>query len=56
MAINDSFQAKATLKSLVDNFPLDEVKKQAAEKLKVIDDGELKKKPLEKTDTLENKN
>ncbi len=56
LAINDSFQAKATLKSLVDNFPLDEVKKQAAEKLKVIDEGELKKKPLEKTDTLENKN
>lgn len=47
LAIGDSYQTKATLQSLIDNFPSDEVKKQATEKLKKIDDDARKKqKPL----------
>jgi len=50
----DSFQTKATLQSLIDNFPLDEVKKQAAEKLKKIEADELKKQNQIKKDTTGN--
>ncbi len=54
LAMNDSYQAKATLQSLIDNFPLEEVKKQAAEKLKKIDADELKKQQPAKTDSTSN--
>lgn len=50
LAINDSYQAKATLQSLVDNFPLDEIKNQATAKLKEIEEKELKQQPV-KSDT-----
>jgi len=53
-ATGDSFQTKATLQSLIDNFPLDEVKKQAAEKLKKIEAEELKKHTPIKNDTIGN--
>ncbi len=56
LAVGDSYQAKATLRSLVDNFPLEEVKNQAAAKLKKIDEEELKKKQSVKADTLNDKN
>jgi len=55
LVIGDTFQTKATLQSLIDNFPLDEVKKRAAEKLKKIDADELQKKQQQlKKDSLEN--
>ncbi len=54
--MGDSYQAKATLRSLVDNFPLEEVKNQASEKLKKIEEEELKKKQSVKADTLNDKN
>jgi len=55
LAIGDTFQTKATLQSLIDNFPLDEVKKQAAEKLKKIEAEEsLKKQQQLKKDSLGN--
>ena len=53
-ATGDLFQTKATLQSLIDNFPLDEVKKQAAEKLKKIESDELKKQTQMKNDTIGN--
>jgi len=54
LATGDKFQTKATLQSLIDNFPLDEVKKQAAEKLKKIEADELKKQEQLKKDTIGN--
>ncbi len=56
LAVGDSFQAKATLRSLIDNFPLDEVKKEATAKLKKMDEEELKKKESIKPDSLKDKN
>lgn len=54
LAMGDSFQAKATLKSL-ETFPLDNIKSLAKEKLKKIDNDELKKKAEQvKADTLDN--
>ncbi len=53
LATGDTFQTRATLQSLIDNFPLDDVKKQALEKLKKIDADELKKQQLKK-DTVGN--
>lgn len=55
-ATGDSFQTKATLQSLIDNFPLDEVRKHAAEKLKKIEDDELNKQNQIKSDTIGDKN
>jgi tetratricopeptide (TPR) repeat protein len=42
MAMGDSFQARHTLKSLIDNFPLQEVKDRAREKLRRLDEQEQK--------------
>jgi tetratricopeptide (TPR) repeat protein len=54
LAMGDTFQAKATLKSL-ETFPLDNIKTLAKEKLKKIDNAELKKKADQvKADTLDN--
>ncbi|MBL7871767.1 MAG: tetratricopeptide repeat protein [Cyclobacteriaceae bacterium] len=54
LAMGDAFQAKATLKSL-ETFPLDNIKTLAKEKLKKIDNAELKKKAAQvKADTLDN--
>ena len=54
LATGDTFQTKATLQSLIDNFPLDDVKKQATEKLKKINDDDLKKQQQLKKDTTGN--
>ncbi len=43
-AKGDNFQAKGTLKSLIENFPRQEIKDLAKEKLKVIEQEELSKK------------
>src|SRR5690606_8173692 len=41
VAMGDIFQAKATLKSLIDNFPLSSVKEAAKAKLKAIEEADL---------------
>ena len=43
LAMGDAFQTKATLKSLIDNFPQEQVKTVARERLKKLEDEELKK-------------
>ncbi len=52
LASGDSFNAKAVLKSLIDNFPTEEVKLAAKAKLLQIDQTELKQKI--KADTVDN--
>lgn len=52
IAQGETFQARGTLKSLVENFPLQEVKDKAAEKLKQMDETE--KASQQKTDTTDN--
>jgi TolA-binding protein len=39
-AMGDTFQAKATLKSLIDKFPLETIREEAKVKLKMIEQGE----------------
>lgn len=53
LAVGDTFQAKATLKSLIDNFPEETLKATAREKLKKIEEEERKKATV-KTDTTGN--
>ena len=53
-AMGDTFQAKGTLKSVIDNFPKQNIRDQAKEKLKAIEQEELKKKAIEKSDTTGN--
>jgi TolA-binding protein len=54
VAMNDTFQAKATLQSLIDNFPAQLVKDEAKRKMKEIEQAEAsKQKVLEDADTLE---
>ncbi|MFM8911592.1 MAG: tetratricopeptide repeat protein, partial [Flammeovirgaceae bacterium] len=54
LAQGDAFNAKAALKSLVSNFPKEEVKNQARERLRKIEAAELKKTESIKADTVEN--
>ncbi|MBS1950921.1 MAG: hypothetical protein OJF59_003311 [Cytophagales bacterium] len=54
LKLDNVYQAKATLISLVDNFPVDEIKKQASEKLKQIDADDAKKKQTVKADSTKN--
>lgn len=54
LAMGDVFQTKGTLKSLIDNFPQENVKLLAREKLKKIEEGELKKQKEVKADTTDN--
>lgn len=55
LAMNQLFQAKSTLQSLIDNkFPLQHIQNAAAEKLKIIADAELKEKQKLEADTLGN--
>jgi TolA-binding protein len=55
LAMGDSFQAKGTLKSLIDgNFPLQNIKDMAKDKLNKIDQSELKKQEQAKQDTTDN--
>jgi TolA-binding protein len=55
LAVGDRYQTRATLQSLIDNFPLEEVKQQARIKLKALDQEELKKKEIQPKDTIEDK-
>jgi tetratricopeptide (TPR) repeat protein len=50
IAAGDRFQARYTLKSLIDNFPLQEVKDRAREKLRKLDEEERKEVPADTTD------
>jgi TolA-binding protein len=52
VAMGQVFQARATLQSLVDNFPLQAVKDQARAKLKDIDKAETEKQKALEMDTL----
>ncbi|MBL3655701.1 tetratricopeptide repeat protein [Fulvivirga sediminis] len=54
IALKDYFQAKGTLNSIIDNFPLESVKDQAREKLKKVKelDAEEKSKSTEQADSL----
>ncbi len=54
LATGETFQAKGTLKSLIENFPRQEVRDLAMEKLKAIEQDELKKKIIEKSDSTDN--
>jgi len=55
VAMNNAFQAKATLQSLIDRFPLQHIKDAAKEKLKKIEAGEVAEKQKQiQADTLDN--
>jgi len=54
LAMGDAFQAKGTLNSLIDNFPQENVKIIAREKLKKITDEERIKQKQLKADTVDN--
>jgi TolA-binding protein len=53
-AQNDVFQARATLQSLIDRFPLQNIKDEAAKRLKALDQLELEKQKKVEADTLDN--
>ncbi|RAV97995.1 tetratricopeptide repeat protein [Pseudochryseolinea flava] len=53
-AQNDIFQARATLQSLIDRFPLQNIKDEASKRLKEIDAAELEKQKKAEADTLDN--
>lgn len=53
VAMDQIFQARATLQSLIDNFPLETVKNAASRKLQEIDRLEARKKELLEADTLQ---
>jgi TolA-binding protein len=55
LAMGDKFQTRATLQSLIDNFPLPDVKDAATVKLKALDQEEAKVKQTLSKDTVENK-
>ena len=54
LAMGDSFQAKGTLNSLIDNFPQENIKVIAREKLKKITDEEVNKQKQLKADSVDN--
>ncbi|MCU0367662.1 MAG: tetratricopeptide repeat protein [Cyclobacteriaceae bacterium] len=54
MAVGDTFQAKATLNSLIENFPQEDVKVIARDKLKKISQAEVNKQNAIKADSLDN--
>ena len=53
-ATGEIFQAKGTLKSVIENSPLQHIKDQAKEHLKRIEDAELKKQTELSQDTTDN--
>jgi len=53
IAMEDLFQAKATLQSLIDNFPQQQVKDEARKKLTAIDQMQNEKQKLIEADTIE---
>ena len=54
VATDDVFQARHTLQSLIDNFPLENIKEEARKKLKALEQAELDKKKALEADTLDN--
>lgn len=55
LAMGDKFQAKGTLESLItNNFPLQHIKDAARDKLKAMDEAELKEKQKVEADTIDN--
>jgi TolA-binding protein len=54
LAQNDIFQARATLQSLIDKFPLQTVKDEARKKLKALEQQELEKQKQQEADTTDN--
>jgi TolA-binding protein len=54
LAQDDIFNAKSTLQSLVDNFPLQNVKDEAKRKLKEIEAAQLEQQKKAQADTLDN--
>lgn len=55
LKMDNAYQAKATLISLVDNFPVEEIKKKASEKLKLMDEEDTKKKQNLQDDSTKNR-
>jgi tetratricopeptide (TPR) repeat protein len=53
VGLGETFQAKATLKSLVDKFPMESIKEEARAKLKLIEQSEMKLEKVEK-DSIDN--
>lgn len=53
VATDDIFQARATLQSLIDNFPDDSVKNEARKKLEELEKRELEKQKRVEADTVE---
>jgi TolA-binding protein len=53
LALNNVFQAKGTLQSLVDQFPLQNVKEAARKKIAEIDALQTEQQQAEEADTLE---
>jgi TolA-binding protein len=54
VATDDVFQARHTLQSLIDNFPLPHIKDEARQKLKTLEQSELDKQKALDADTLDN--
>ncbi len=54
MATDDIFNARATLQSLIDKFPLEAVKEEARKKLKQLEQGEVEKQQKIEADTTDN--
>jgi tetratricopeptide (TPR) repeat protein len=55
VATNDLFNARATLQSLVENFPMENIKAEAKKKLAELDALEQQRQQKIKSDTLDNK-
>jgi TolA-binding protein len=55
LTVGDKFQTRATLQSLIDNFPLADVKEAAKLKLKALDQEEAKTKQISPKDSVEDK-
>jgi TolA-binding protein len=54
IATDDIFQARHTLQSLIDNFPLDHIRNEAKEKLSALEKTEQDKQKAIEADTLDN--
>jgi TolA-binding protein len=54
VATDDVFQARHTLQSLIDNFPLTQIKEEAKQKLRALEQSEAEKQKALEADTLDN--
>jgi len=55
IAQGETFQARGTLKSLIDNFPLQHIKDKATEKMKQMDEADRRSEAETKSDTVDNR-